>query len=614
MLLASIVSDCDFTDGEKQATVYEVLNHKMGIDWGDSFHLVRNNGSSTPALGHYREPFGEIESHFEAVKGLLDSGVLDHIHGVFSAPPTAIALKGLDAGDGGTLELPFDLDGSTFFPLRVMTACTCLPVVAGDSHALEISASHEASARRWVRFQRARFTTGRRIRVSDEVDDDFHTRYCRQARFLVNFDPLDVLQLLKSWVNAFGPLPSLLTDHSGTAFLNDSAVANRQRNVRLFDSFSEEEHKSIFQITIPGLGSLLVDAPGSLIPLAGALYSSGVRVINPSGISGRPRSRPMDLPVEKTIDRSGTPVWIANRILPPVDPGRYEDFSQFELSKSRLATFAQRATSVLRSPRSGRERFAPIYTHLGAFQDDVDVSKALDLQANLRLLENHDSDRNRVYERQWTREPSLVHWIRASNLYCGSIVEASSTKVLTRLRSTRLLTSHPDAWFWGITLYSRQRSRKILLGDKLVRNKIVRREKSRWQHVLLPEMHIQVESLREFETREIVNSIGMPQLFGLFLSSDKVIENRESACLVHLDGANLKLCIGVGSKSRCAAPAFINLDSYPDHVGYRWVGAWNVQLAVPNRWWMQGLGQSFSAQSFTRDTNLRLAFARPRTC
>lgn len=613
LLIASVVSDCDSTTASRQRTIYEKLNFEFGIDWGDSFRLVRNNRESAPALGYYEGHFGEIQSNLEEIHGLLDSGVLDHIHGVFAQPPTAIALKAV-VGDGGVrrFELPFDLKESSFFPLRVMSVCSCPLMSTDDSGILRISGSKRSRKKKQAIFERAFLASGRGVTMDYEGGHQSHASYCIETPYLVNFDPLDVFRLLQSWVDAFGPLPSLLTDHSGTAFLNDSAFANRKANVRLFSNLNEDESRAVFQVNIPGSGSLLVDDPDSVVPLAEPLYQSGIKVVNPSGISGWPTSRPIDLPVEKTRDRSGTAVWLANRLLPSMDPSCLGGIPKSEITLSRLSSFACRTVSCLRSRRESSERFAPIYTHLGSVHEGVELSRALDVQAHLdgmKYLASSSEVRGGTPQ-GW---PSRVHWVRASNLYCGAIVEANQTVVRTGLRSTRLDTEYPDAWFWGTTLYNWSSKQRIFLNDRLVDHKIVARKGFRWRHILLPEMHIQEEPLTTGERKMVLNSIGMPQVLG-FLSAGGVAPHTDSSCIVHLENDSLQLCISTKPERACQIATSITCDSEPDHYGYRWVGVWAAQHAANGRFWLQGLTQSFIAESFVVDSSFTLALARPRYC
>lgn len=607
-LIVSVVSDCDFTGPQTQSRIHKVLNFEMGIDWGDSFRLVRNNRGREPALGQYNDWFGEIHANREMVHKLRGEGVLDHIHGVFAQPPTAIALR-QDNSTHDAYVLPFHLNKASFFPLRVMLICDCGQV---RSRVIPISGPQEDP--RHALFERGWSIDGRHVRANEKTTRATHAPHCSRTPYLVNFDPLDLVWLLESWVETFGPMPSLLTDHSGTAFLNQSASANREANLRLFDNLSRDQSHSVFQVSIPETGSLLIDDPSSLIPLAQQLYGAGVSIINPSGISGWQASRPMDLPVEATVDRSGQPVWLANRLLPPVNPIHLEGIPGSELSLSRLSTFSSRVTSILRSPRTDAERFAPIYTHLGAIHDDLLLSSALDVHAYMRNSVVEARSEGRVDEIKPRRLPSRVHWLRASNLYCGAIVEASGPKVRQGFWTTTVHSALPERWLWGMTLKTRRRKPRIAIGDTLVRNVIIRRKSSGWEHVLLPGMRISVELLRGFESKTVANSIGLAQVFGVAFGSDETFLAIESGCIIHLKNTKHKLCIGVGAERRCVAPTFISIDSEKDHDGYRWAGVWSAEHLDPERWWMPGLGRSFVAKSCVGDANLRLAFGRPGPC
>jgi len=417
---AAVVSDIDASTRETYQAYTEALIERAGMDFGDSYWLYRVYGVS-PAGGPFRQtglgfldprnpasPDADLDD--DAPEPVLLPGAvgehlrgnIDHFHAFLGTGPRFAFVFRPRVADGDAIDcsgLRLSEDhqdqarGECFVAALVLVTRT--PHFAPAEVDVVCSAGAALAFRRERRLRRAGLyhhlytvrrdvlAGGARLPGFAEVQRLVLARQSGPLRrrllartldhvILLNTSRSFLLEDLGRVRRRFHVDAPLVVEHGGYGFHAEASLAARLK--RMNDTFARVRARGESALFYAAVEqgrfscSTLADDPRSVANLFPDLVSAhGVRFVNPAGYTGtRDAVYSWFDVISPALTRGGDGVYVVRRTTPAArEPER---FSEAELFKSRIETFAARMRTVLEACAREPGGVWPVYTHLGTVE------------------------------------------------------------------------------------------------------------------------------------------------------------------------------------------------------------------------------------------------------
>lgn len=471
---ASVVNDVDSSLRSRYDAYLEALVHNLGLDFGDSIWLQIYSPSDRPLLvngfGFFSRQFGlghgDPAALYENTRTFCENlveyhtGNVDHFHSFLTRGPRIVVLDDIQASKGTIAAQVGPLERSGYWSCHGFVVSTVFLVWDGDeideTAVVELEDSNGLAIAQLTQAQMVEGRNGPWLQVFNIPFDAIeipridkisrvlaHLRSGRAAekiRAIVlgnssGYLILDRLRLLRSQYHVEA---SLITTHSSYHFRNEYTARNRDAlQQKQIETGTSTRLALTGNVDYDGLLlSTDADEPASTHRVFPELTQElGLRFIIPGGFTASDAigSAPLDL-IRPAKTRMGTGIYVAKRVLPNLSTplvGR-----KFDGTKSLRSNFAGRITEMLDQNEKIRGLCWPIYTHLGALeQEAADETTRGQRAMPTPYLETPPLHRlqDQVFGiSRRTVQPSRIWFTRASTLYDYILMLRSIAPNVTR--------------------------------------------------------------------------------------------------------------------------------------------------------------------------------------